>query len=339
MSNIGHNNPPRDGYVLIFRKLLKHPVVGMMKPVKPHKENKPSASRLEAWLDLLMMATHDSKTVTVSGHKFELERGDQACAMSFLSKRWNWSPKTTRGFIERLMGHEMVERKGQTKDKRPTHLSICNYSDYQDGAQYGVEKKGKGKGKGKGNEEGKDENELTRCKLTENMFPDDDEGQEEGQSKGQRKGQQYKPNTKPNKKTPSEQKKEGGYSEEENRDIQTAFEEYNQLAKSIGLSKAISLNATRKKHLAARLKEHGLDGWRLGLDMIDQSKFLCGENNRGYKANLDFMLQASSYTKLLEGFYRKDQPRRSQRKAKAADWEALKAKYAAPPPIISEDAR
>lgn len=199
MTNIGHNNPPREGYILIFRKLLNHPVVGMMKPVKPHKENKPSASRLEAWLDLLMMATHDSKTVTVNGHKFELERGDQACAMSYLSKRWNWSPKTTRGFIERLMGHEMVERKGQTKDKRPTHISICNYSDYQDGAQYGAEKKGNRKGNRKGNKEGQDENELTRCKLTENMFPDDDEGPIEGQAKGQKKGQQYKTNNKTNK--------------------------------------------------------------------------------------------------------------------------------------------
>lgn len=332
MSNIGHNNPPRDGYVLIFRKLLKHPVVGMMKPVKPHKENKPSASRLEAWLDLLMMAAHDSKTVTVNGHKFELERGEQACAMSYLSKRWNWSPKTTRGFIERLMSHEMVERKGQTKDKRPSHLSICNYSDYQDGAQYGVENKGNRKGNRKGKEEGQAGNELTPCKNTINMFSDDSEGPMEGQAKGQKKGQQYKTNNKPNKKTNLK------VSQKDKSDLQIALDDYNQLAERAGLPPAKMLSKTRIPKLRARLDEHGLDGWRQALTNIERSSFLCGEQEgRAWKASFDFLLQQSSFLKVLEGQYGNGRVRKPQISPERA--RELKAKYAAPPPTISEDAR
>lgn len=330
MAKMGHNNPPISGYVLIARKLLNHPIVGAGKPVKPAKPNKPTYSRMEAWLDLLMMASYQDKKTKIGGKLYQLETGEAVCARAYLAVRWNWTDKTVRAFIERLMHHSMVTKTRETKGQQANKLSICNYSDYQRPNQ----EMGQVRGQQKGQQKGQQEIESTYCNKTINLFDDDCKGQ----SKGPTEGPQSK-ETKINKKTPSEQKKEGGYSEEENRDIQTAFEEYNQLAKSIGLSKAISLNATRKKHLAARLKEHGLDGWRLGLDLIDQSKFLCGTNNRGYKANLDFMLQASSYTKLLEGFYRKDQPRRSQRSAKNSEWEKLKAKYAAPPPIIREDAR
>lgn len=207
MSMIGHNGGPQEGYILIFRSLLNHPVVGMMQPVKSANPKKPSASRLEAWLDLLMMAVYDSKSVTVNGFKFDLERGDQACATSFLSKRWNWSQKTARGFLERLENHGMLQRKGRPKGqangKRPNHLSICNYSQYQDGKQCIPQNKGKQEGKQRGKQEGKEDGQLTRCNKTINMFSDEPQGQPKGHAKGQAQGPQYKTNynqTKPNNK-------------------------------------------------------------------------------------------------------------------------------------------
>lgn len=198
MSMIGHNQPPHTGYILIFRQLLSHPVVGAGKPVTPHKKGLPTYSRLEAWLDLLMMAVYDDETVTVNGFKFDLKRGDTVCAVAYLSKRWNWSSKTVRGFIERLQKHEMIERKGlengKAKDKRPNHLSVCNYSQYQDGAQYGDFEKGKGKGNREGNRQGKQKTGLSLCKQKRIDFSSAGKGQAEGQAEGQRKGRQYKTN-------------------------------------------------------------------------------------------------------------------------------------------------
>lgn len=204
MAGIGHNRPPAQGYILIFRTLLDHPVVGAGKPVKPAKPSKPTYSRLEAWLDLLMMAVYDDKTVQMNGFKFDLKRGENVCATSYLSARWNWSEKSIRGFLSRLQKHEMITKKGapkgQAKGKRPNHLSICNYLEYQDGAQYMDIEKGKQKGKQVGKQGGGQEGELTRCKYTQNMFPDDRQGQAEGQAKGQAKGQHLKENKTNNQK-------------------------------------------------------------------------------------------------------------------------------------------
>jgi hypothetical protein len=202
MAGIGHNRPPTQGYILIFRSLLNHPVVGAGKPVKPAKPSKPTYSRLEAWLDLLMMAVYDDKTVRMNGFNFDLKRGENVCATSYLSERWNWSEKSIRGFLSRLQKHEMILKKGapkgQAKGKRPNHLSICNYLEYQDGAQYMEFEKGKQEGKQPVKKEGKQESDITRCKLTENLPFDEGEGQVNRQAKGQAKGPHLK-QTKTNK--------------------------------------------------------------------------------------------------------------------------------------------
>lgn len=334
MSMIGHNGAPQEGYVLIFRKLLSHPVVGMMQPVKSANPKKPSASRLEAWLDLLMMAVYDDQTLTMNGFKFELERGDQVCATSFLSKRWNWSEKTVRGFLERLEKHEMLQRKGRPKGqangKRPNHISICNYSQYQDGGQYDQFEKGKQEGKQEGKQKGQEESELTRCNKTINMFDDTPQGPREGQQKGQAKGRQYKTNNKPNKKDNI-----NIIQKDKKSDLQIALDEYNQLADRAGLPKAKVLNKDRTKKLTARLDEHGLDGWRQALGMIEGSSFLCGETT-DWKANFDFLIQPSSFVKVIEGQYGNGRARKPKLDPKRA--EELRKKYAAPPPIIREDA-
>lgn len=198
MAGIGHNRPPAQGYILIFRSLLNHPVVGAGKPVKPAKPSKPTYSRLEAWIDLLMMAVYDDKTVQMNGFKFDLKRGENVCATSYLSARWNWSEKSIRGFLSRLQEHEMIFKKGapkgQAKGKRSNHLSICNYSQYQDGAQYVDFEKGKQEGKQMGKEVGKQDDGLSRCKRTINMFDVAVGGQADGQVKGQAKGPQIKQN-------------------------------------------------------------------------------------------------------------------------------------------------
>lgn len=92
----------------------------------------------------------------------------------------------------------------------------------------------------------------------------------------------------------------------ENDDVKLAFEDWNKLAAHSGLPRAETLNAKRKSSLRARLTEcGGIEGWRNALRMIPGSPFLMGENNSGFTATLDFVLQASSFTKLREGNYAK----------------------------------
>lgn len=87
--------------------------------------------------------------------------------------------------------------------------------------------------------------------------------------------------------------------------LSLALDDWNEFAKANGLSQATKLTKTRKAAMAARLKENGgREGWKAALARIGKSEFLLGKSGRGdWRANLDWLLQASSFQKLIEGAY------------------------------------
>jgi DNA-binding transcriptional ArsR family regulator len=85
--------------------------------------------------------------------------------------------------------------------------------------------------------------------------------------------------------------------------IDEAVALYRETAKELGLPDVRKLNDERRSKLRLRLKDHGLDGWREAMQALRDSSHCQGENNRGWRANLDFVLQESSMLKLLEGVY------------------------------------
>lgn len=83
-----------------------------------------------------------------------------------------------------------------------------------------------------------------------------------------------------------------------------AFDAFNDLAEELGLSKAQAFTDERRTKIRQRLNEcGGLSGWMDAMLKIRGSPFLCGDNDRGWKASLDFLLQKSSFTRLMEGSY------------------------------------
>ena len=85
--------------------------------------------------------------------------------------------------------------------------------------------------------------------------------------------------------------------------ISEAFNNWNKAADVLGLARASKLTTQRERKLRARLNEHGLDGWNEALANLGASEFCQGKNDRGWKADLDFMLQETSFNRLLEGSY------------------------------------
>lgn len=92
-----------------------------------------------------------------------------------------------------------------------------------------------------------------------------------------------------------------------NDDVQAAYDAYNEIADRAGLAVAQKFTPARQSSLKKRLKEvGGLDGWIVALEKVEQSDFLTGRkpgNNGPFHADLDFILQQSSFTRLMEGFY------------------------------------
>jgi len=84
-----------------------------------------------AWIDLLLMATHEDEAFTNShGNVINLKRGQILVGRQFLAKRWCWSENKVLRFILMLQRQKMVTADG-TPDG--TTLTLVNYSKFQDG--------------------------------------------------------------------------------------------------------------------------------------------------------------------------------------------------------------
>ena len=92
--------------------------------------------------------------------------------------------------------------------------------------------------------------------------------------------------------------------------VDAAVEAWNVFAKVHKLPSITTMTDRRRKRLAGRLKDcDGLPGWHAALAMIPRSSFLLGNNERGWRANFDFMLQPDSFQKVCDGVYA-DPPQR-----------------------------
>jgi len=88
-----------------------------------------------------------------------------------------------------------------------------------------------------------------------------------------------------------------------------AVELWNLLADRHDLAKVQRLTDKRLRALKARLAEcGGIEGWKAALARVAESPFLLGME-KDWRADFDFLLQQSSFTKLMEGGYaRKGKP-------------------------------
>lgn len=79
-------------------------------------------------------------------------------------------------------------------------------------------------------------------------------------------------------------------------------EAWNTMAKQAGVHKA-RLTPERRKKINPFLRRHSVDDITEAIWAVPRSPFLCGQNDRGWKADLDFFLQPKSFTRILEGSY------------------------------------
>lgn len=106
-----------------------------------------------------------------------------------------------------------------------------------------------------------------------------------------------------NNQEPVLSSKEDMSSDDDRVSVKDIVEAWNELAEAKGLAKVVKVTDSRRKQIQARIKEYEPDDWSKALTAIYKSKFLCGENDRGWKADFDFLLQPKSFVKLVEGVY------------------------------------
>ena len=91
--------------------------------------------------------------------------------------------------------------------------------------------------------------------------------------------------------------------ENDSPEIKEMFELWNMVAEALDLPLAKKLTSQRRQRLRRILKEHGMAEFKEVLRNLETSNFLRGENNRGWRADLDFVLQPKSFVRILESSY------------------------------------
>lgn len=84
---------------------------------------------------------------------------------------------------------------------------------------------------------------------------------------------------------------------------QAVMDAWNAMATRTGLPAIRLMNPKRLASLKARLAEVGLDHMLEAITKVEQSRFCNGENDRGWTASFDFILQQKSLVGLLEHGY------------------------------------
>jgi hypothetical protein len=89
-------------------------------------------------------------------------------------------------------------------------------------------------------------------------------------------------------------------------DALRAFEAYNAAALRLAIPQASRLTPDRQRRIMARLRDYGPEGWQRALDNLAKSAFLLGQTDKGFRADLDFVVQAKSFGRLHDGGYGSD---------------------------------
>jgi hypothetical protein len=86
--------------------------------------------------------------------------------------------------------------------------------------------------------------------------------------------------------------------------VQDFVEAWNETAETCGLSKIRKLTDARKRAFAVRRREYpDIADWQRAFGCLAQNKWMHGDNKNGWRADPDFFLTASKFTKLVEGQY------------------------------------
>jgi uncharacterized phage protein (TIGR02220 family) len=119
-----------EGYIKLYRKFFSD----WWKEARTFSE-------CEAWIDLIQAARFEAtvQIERIGGREVSYGRGQYPASISFLAKKWKWSDKKVRRFLEKLKKNRMIT---VDSSQGMSIITLCNYETYNGG-------KGQGKGQGK----------------------------------------------------------------------------------------------------------------------------------------------------------------------------------------------
>lgn len=106
------------GYVKIYRNVTDN----WLWSDKPFAQG-------QAWIDLIMMASHCDRTIPFDGAPFDIAEGEIITSIVKLADRWGWSRSKTSRFLNSLERAGMIR---QNRTPKRTTVFLVNYSNFQE---------------------------------------------------------------------------------------------------------------------------------------------------------------------------------------------------------------
>lgn len=85
--------------------------------------------------------------------------------------------------------------------------------------------------------------------------------------------------------------------------IEWVVEKWNAMSRLAGLPEVSKITDQRRAAILSRLKDYSTQDIEVVFAKVSKSPFLTGENERGWRADFDFVMGKSKFTKILEGSY------------------------------------
>lgn len=307
-ATIGDNSTSirNNDWIAVYRNLRTHPIIGFLNSDGTRRKNAQVCQSM-AWIDLCMEANWKDRHENNNGQLVLVERGQLQGGRKWLADRWGWTENQVRWFLKKLQdeGMIMVNRPKITPKKpekshsehtlttttvttnRTTSsahfvnvITVCNYNIYQ--AAYELY-----------DMLNNQSNHQSNHQSTTNQPP---------HSNKETNKQYISPigDLSSEAKTPERKTLKAAEA------ARMAFDRYNEIAKRLDLPIAKMLTAGRKQKIVARIKDAGgWNGFEAALANLEASDFLQGKNNNGFRADFDFLCQAKSFGRLLDGGYGK----------------------------------
>ena len=232
----------------------------------------------QRWVWMILSANYDDREVSFCYHRIMLHRGQLAVNLSYLSKIWHVSSQATHKFLVKLEDSGMVTR---TVDDKVTVITICNYDRYQlkmgasvDGLVDGADNRMVDQVVNQTNKDNKIKPEIEKtsdevlCQVPLELD------------------------------MPEAVEKEYISWEKFISFFNTAMR-----GKTIPKIRGYHLAEHRKRNIRARIREYGKDAVIEVVKKAAASSFLNGGGDKGFVADIDWMMGPRNFPKILDGFY------------------------------------
>ena len=93
------------GWISIYRKIREHSFF----------RQKRTFSYFEAWIDLLLSASHKDNTILLNANITSVKRGELLTSKKALGERWGWSNNKVNKFMKVLEEDQMAIVKSTSK--------------------------------------------------------------------------------------------------------------------------------------------------------------------------------------------------------------------------------